>query len=248
MQSVELDSINGISIVYLNRPEKRNSFNSVMISEVIASIKRECAEARGIVLTGRTYFSAGLDLEEIYGFSTLEQASKYFNSLKELVEAITACEKPIVAFVNGSAYGFAVELLYFMDRVIAVDSAKFSLPGVKYGIVPVTPAFSRMLGLWGRALLDPSFNIDARDAARLGLVNEVVDSIDSGYKASLNAVERLSSVPGDSFKLFKQLMMGSLVSDAMPREEELVKELSRHVIKPETKGRLEEFIKRKREK
>ena len=248
MQSVELDSINGICVMYLNRPEKRNSFNSAMIGEAIASIKKECVEARGIVLTGRTYFSAGLDLEEIYGFSTLEQASKYFNSLKELVETITACEKPIVAFVNDSAYGFAVELLYFMDRVIAVDSAKFSLPGVKYGIVPVTPAFSRLLGLWGRALLDPSFSMDAQEAARLGLVNEVVDSVDSGYKAALSAVERLSSIPSDSFKLFKLLMMGSLVSDAMPREEALVRELAKHVIKPETKGRLEEFINKRRKR
>jgi enoyl-CoA hydratase/carnithine racemase len=49
--------------------------------------------------------------------------------------------------VNGSAYGFATELLYFFDQVIAVRGSEFSLPGIRYGLVPVTTDEGNMFAI-----------------------------------------------------------------------------------------------------
>lgn len=245
MPLVEVASHNDVSIITLNRPEKRNSFNLALFNETISAIREACHRSRGIVFTGKKYFSAGLDLGEIYGFTTIDQSTQFFNALKELINTVVTCERPIVALVNDSAYGFAVELLYFMDRVIAVDSAKFSLPGVKYGIVPVTPAFAHILGLRAKAFLDPSFTMSAREAYDIGLVNEVVDSIDSALAAALNAVDRLSSIPNNAFKLFKNMIMGHMLMDIMPKENELLGELARYVLSDDAKNKLSEFVRRK---
>jgi len=156
----------GVGIIMLNRPEKRNAFNKDMFVEVRSAVNDLCSRVTGLILTGNKYFSAGLDLVEVYNFTSVEQARQYFNELISMINSFVKCEKPVVALVNDSAYGFSVELLYFMDRVISLRSIQFSLPGIKYGIVPVTPAFAPYLGIRARAFIDPGFSMTAQDAYR----------------------------------------------------------------------------------
>ncbi len=244
--AVAISMQDGIGIITLNRPEKRNAFNKNMFMEVTNAVNYLCSKATGLVLTGNKYFSAGLDLVEIYGFTSVEQARQYFNELINMINSFTRCERPVVALVNDSAYGFSVELLYFMDRVIALRSVQFSLPGIKYGIVPVTPAFAPYLGIRARAFMDPGFIMTTQDAYDLGLINEVVDTIDEGFKAALNAVKRLASIPGSAFKLYKSFIIGNALRNIMENEDKLLNELARYVTSEEAKNRLRNFAERKK--
>ena len=236
----------GVGIIMLNRPEKRNAFNKDMFVEVRSAVNDLCSRVTGLILTGNKYFSAGLDLVEVYNFTSVEQARQYFNELISMINSFVKCEKPVVALVNDSAYGFSVELLYFMDRVISLRSIQFSLPGIKYGIVPVTPAFAPYLGIRARAFIDPGFSMTAQDACSLGLVNELVDTIDEGFKAALDAVNRLASIPSSAFKLYKSFIIGNTLYDILENEDKLLDELARYVISEEAKNRLRKFIEKKK--
>ncbi|MFP3178101.1 MAG: hypothetical protein RXQ96_03885, partial [Thermocladium sp.] len=80
----------------------------------------------------------------------------------------------------------------------------------------------------------------------LGLVNELVDTIDEGFKAALDAVNRLASIPSSAFKLYKSFIIGNTLYDILENEDKLLDELARYVISEEAKNRLRKFIEKKK--
>lgn len=237
----------GSLIIKLNRPEKRNAFSLELAREVRDAVAQGCGEYEGVIITGEgKVFSAGLDLAEIYGFKTIEESRRYFMAVKDLVITVANCERPVVALVNGSAYGFAMELLYFVDQVIAVRGSQFSLPGIRYGLVPVTPAFAPYLFgmLRSRFFLDRDFRLSADEAVNWGLVHRVVDDVDEGLRVSLELISKINAVPHGVYRAIKRLMITSLIGEVGDRWDELLNTLAEESIKPEVKARIEEFLRK----
>jgi enoyl-CoA hydratase/carnithine racemase len=236
-------------IIKLNRPEKRNAFNLKLTVKAREAITNGCSDSnyRGIILTGEgKVFSAGLDLAEIYEFKTIDEAREYFMTIKSLVVALANCEKPVVALANGSAYGFGMEILYFVDQAIAVRDSEFSLPGIRYGLVPVTPAFAPYLlgSLRTRFFLNRDFKLSAEEALNWGIIHRVVNNVNEGLNIALGMIEMMSSIPRNVYFEIRRLVITSMLDMVRGRWDELLETLARESIKPDVKARLEEFLRR----
>jgi len=129
-----------VSTIYLNRQEVHNALNDVMIRELTDCLNSLAMDdSRIIVLTGKgRSFCAGADLnwmKDIIKYS-FEQNIEDSKRLAELLRLIFTHPKPIIAKVNGSAFGGGVGILAACDFAVAVNDAKFAYTEVRIGLVP----------------------------------------------------------------------------------------------------------------
>jgi enoyl-CoA hydratase len=170
----------GVAVLTVNRPEKRNALNAATRSELLAyldEMKRDPA-VRVVVLTGAgdKAFIAGADIGEFAGRSPVDQFRAMLAS--PVYSAVDAFPKPIIAAINGYCLGGGLELAMACDIRIAADTAKLGQPEINLGIIPGgggTQRLPRLVGL-GNAfkMLYTGDPIDAAEALRIGLVDEVV--------------------------------------------------------------------------
>jgi len=170
----------GVAVLTVNRPEKRNALNAATRSELLAyldEMKHDPA-VRVVVLTGAgdKAFIAGADIGEFAGRSPVDQFRAMLAS--PVYSAVDAFPKPIIAAINGYCLGGGLELAMACDIRIAADTAKLGQPEINLGIIPGgggTQRLPRLVGL-GNAfkMLYTGDPIDAAEALRIGLVDEVV--------------------------------------------------------------------------
>lgn len=171
----------GIATVTVNRPDKLNALNAIVISELAQVVARIAVDrdVRGVVLTGAgpKAFVAGADINELAavdGNTGADVAAKGQAAFR----AIEQLNKPVVAAVNGFALGGGCELAMACHIRLAAPNARFGQPEVKLGLIPGYGGTVRLPRLVGRGraleLLLSASVIDADEAARIGLVNRVV--------------------------------------------------------------------------
>jgi enoyl-CoA hydratase len=165
----------------LNRPKVLNALNRQTWNELrtVFEDARDDPEIRGAILTGAgdKAFIAGADIGELAHVTAVEaeQSSSYGQSVLDLIENLG---KPVIAAVNGYALGGGCETAMACTIRVAADHAKFGQPEVTLGLIPGgggTQRLPRLVGK-GRALqlILSGGMIDAQEAHRIGLVNEVV--------------------------------------------------------------------------
>lgn len=171
----------GIARVTVNRPEKLNALNAVVIRELGDAVARIEADAaiRGVLLTGagQKAFVAGADISELAEQGPVDGRARSLAG-QLAFRRLEQCGKPVVAAVNGFALGGGCELAMACHLRVASETARFGQPEVKLGIGPGfggTVRLPRLVGK-GRALelLLTGQTIDAVEAYRIGLVNRVV--------------------------------------------------------------------------
>jgi enoyl-CoA hydratase len=172
---------NGIAVVTVNRPEKLNALNDVVITELGEVAERLLGDAavRAAIVTGAgpKAFVAGADIAELAGCDSGrgEELSRKGSGIFLRLER---SPKPIIAAVNGFALGGGCELAMACHLRVASENAKFGQPEVKLGITPGYGGTVRLPRLVGRGraleLLASGAMIDAQEAWRIGLVNRVV--------------------------------------------------------------------------
>jgi enoyl-CoA hydratase len=170
-----------LAIVTVNRPEALNALNSRVLRELSMSIEHlsMAADVGAIILTGAgdRAFVAGADIKEMAGLSALEMRA-FSEAGRRLGDAMAACNKPILAAINGFALGGGCELALACDIRIASDRAKIGQPEVNIGIIPGfggSQRLPRLVGMgWAAEMIFSGESIDAGTAERIGLVNQVV--------------------------------------------------------------------------
>lgn len=166
-----------ILIVTLNRPEVRNAINSEMMRDLYDFWRTVNTELRCIILTGRgSAFCAGADLKErnnLDGVTWKKQRAQ----LIEAIRALIACPVPVIASVNGAAFGGGLELVMACDFAYAVHTALFAQPEVKLGIIPGalgTQHLPRACGLRrAKELTFTGETFSAEEACKWGIVNHI---------------------------------------------------------------------------
>ena len=182
-ETVLYEKDGGVATVSLNRPEKLNAFDATMHEELYAALDdaAQDEEVRCLVLRGEGRgFSAGADLAEVVREADGDpDLGEYLrNTYSRLVSKMVEIDKPIVAALHGPVYGAGVGIALACDLRIAAESASFSVAFIKIGLMPdagVTFFLPRIVGL-GRAMQMSMLGdtVDAEEAHRIGLVNEVV--------------------------------------------------------------------------
>jgi enoyl-CoA hydratase/carnithine racemase len=243
-EHVLVDFDAGVFTITFNRPNKKNAF-SVAMYEVMArafSQARERGDVRVIVLRGSEgVFTSGNDLMDFMRRPPTGPDSPVTQFLGHLV----ACEKPIVAAVQGLAIGVGVTMLLHCDLVYAGQSTRFRMPFVNLGLAPeVGSSFllPRMMGYQRAAeliLLAEEFS--AEHAHEYGLVNQVLAD-DAVLARAHAAAQLLASKPPGALRASKQLMRQPFrkqIDEAMAAEYEV---FSRGLTSPEAAEAFQAFF------
>lgn len=197
-----------------NRPKVLNAYNQDVSERLIQGINTLAADdaVRVIVITGAgKTFMAGADIHMVNGWADQGNPEKIRGALKSMFNPnmLEACPKPIIAAVNGLAFGMGCEIAMGCDYRIVTSNAKFALPEIKLGIIPGAGGSQRMLHLVGatRALemISTGDPIDAAEAFRIGLVNQMVDGA-SLWEAVEAFAARLTDKSAGALRTAKQLI------------------------------------------
>lgn len=180
--SLLIETIDGITTITINRPDKLNALNRTVIEELGKAIDEiiNTSEVRSAIITGSgpKSFVAGADINE---FSALDAAGGKALAQRgqDLVfSKIENSSKPIIAAVNGFALGGGCELAMACHFRVASETARFGQPEVNLGLIPGYGGTQRLVQLIGKGrameLLMTGNMIDANTALQYGLVNHVV--------------------------------------------------------------------------
>jgi enoyl-CoA hydratase/carnithine racemase len=180
-QTVLYELSGNVLRITLNRPERRNALNRLAYAEIEAAFRAASADpgVRCVVVTGADpAFCSGEDVKEMMTGEPRAATERVEPKPTPAAMAALDCTKPVIAAVNGSAVGWGMELALYADIRIASEKAQFAELFVKRGLVSDVGGFLRLPALVGPAkaaeLLFTGDAIDAREAARIGLVSEVV--------------------------------------------------------------------------
>ena len=189
----------GVTTLTMNRPQARNALSQGMLRALLdAIIEVSTDEAvRVVILAGAgPGFCAGHDLKEIkaqnYSRNYTEQL---FADCAELMQTIIRLPKPVIAQVHGVATAAGAQLVASCDLAISSQEARYATPGVNIGLFCSTPmvALSRNLSnKHAMQMLLTGDLIDAQNAYRMGLVNEVVDAEELGTK-TMELAQKIAS-------------------------------------------------------
>jgi enoyl-CoA hydratase len=200
--NLEYEKRGPIAYVTLNRPHVLNALNTPTWADLKAAFEdvRDDPAVRGAILTGAgdKAFIAGADINELATVTSAEaeQSSRFGQQVLDLIENLG---KPVVAAVNGFALGGGCETAMACTLRIAAESARFGQPEVKLGLPPGgggTQRLPRLVGK-GRALqlILTGDVIDAREAWRIGLVNDVVPPAELMQRAEAVLERILANAP-----------------------------------------------------
>jgi len=173
-----------IAVITLNRPNVANALNTQMgrdLLHLFRSVLMDPGTLRCLVLTGagNKAFCAGGDLRERSGMSDADWQRQHV-IFEQAFYTLMDCPVPVIAAVNGAAYGGGTEMALACDFVHAAEGARFALTEPKLGIIPGgggTQNLPRAVGLRrAKELIFSATPFSAAEAAKWGMVNRVWSS------------------------------------------------------------------------
>jgi len=222
LPDLEVDLADGVLRLRMNRPEVFNAFSAEMAlafaAEVEAADHRD--DVRVVVLTGTgAAFSAGADISDGAGFD-----AETMTTANRMVRAVVACDKPVLAAVNGVAAGIGCSLALAADLQVATASASFLLAFTRVGLMPDGGSSATVAAAVGRAramrmalLAEP---LAAPEAHEAGLVSHLAP--DEEFAALVDRLAaRLAAGPPLSYAATKRAVNAATLPDlegALARE------------------------------
>jgi enoyl-CoA hydratase/carnithine racemase len=209
----------GVAGLALNRPEAYNALSR----ELLVALQRELDRIRDdpavrvVVITGSgRAFCAGHDLKELQGERTdSAKVRELFDQCSRVMLGLTQLPQPVIALVDGIATAAGCQLVAACDLALATTNARFATSGVRYGLFCSTPMVPLSRNLARKPAMEMLLTgdfIEAEEAHRLGLVNQVVapEKLEDAFDALL---ARLLDKPADVLALgkrtfYRQLEMG----------------------------------------
>jgi enoyl-CoA hydratase len=197
-QTILFDKENGIGTVTINRPQAANALNDLAYAElgqVFQEIEND-KEVRVVIITGagEKSFVAGTDITNMATLNT-QEARQFATSLKKTFDAIYNLPKPVIAAVNGYAFGGGAEIALSSDMIIASENAHFGQLEINVGIIPGSGGTQRLQRLIGinkaKEMIFTGAIIDAKTAYEMGMLNKVVPLADLMKEAKALAQKML---------------------------------------------------------
>jgi enoyl-CoA hydratase len=171
-----------VAVLTLRRPEQLNALNAELVSGLRDRVDAIAADddLRCVVVTGEgKAFSAGADIKEFGELDGPTEFRGFIQHLERTLRALEMLPKPAIAAVNGVAFGGGLELAAACDLRVADPRARFGVPEIKLGLLPGAGGTQRLPRLVpvavAKQMLLTGDPIDAKEAWRVGLVNEVTE-------------------------------------------------------------------------
>jgi enoyl-CoA hydratase len=187
----------------INNPRKLNAMNSALMGALTDTMVEQAAHPRlrAVVLTGAgpKSFIVGADINEMASINNGAEARTFITRLHRCCAAIRDCPVPVIARIQGYAFGAGLEIAAACDVRIASDAATFGMPEVKLGIPSVIEAalLPTLVG-WGRAreIMYLGETFSAAEARAWGLVERVVPATELNGAVDAWIGKLLTSSPG----------------------------------------------------
>ncbi|MCT8140049.1 enoyl-CoA hydratase/isomerase family protein [Anaerobacillus sp. CMMVII] len=207
--TVLLEAHNGIATITLNRPEVKNAINLEMHEDLQQAFTEADNDptVKVIILQGKEgAFSSGADLKSIpvHDFASFDHGDYLAKTYNKLIEIIEAIDKPIIAYLNGTAVGAGLSIALACDFRYAEPSAILGVSFLKIALVPDAGAsyyLPRIVGLQKAVELCLGEPITAEEALSCGLINQIGNPSEFATK--------LTQVPSTTFGLMKKNMRNS---------------------------------------
>ena len=201
-------SENFVGNITLNRPDQFNTFSSVMAEELCGALweMEHDKDVRVILIKGAGKgFSAGVDLSEMFGKTTLEY-HEWVTKMERPLLTMSELTKPVVTQVHGPAVANGTGLVAASDLSVASEDARFGLTAIRVGLSCLGPVIP-IIRLVGRKraleLLLGGEMIGAEEAFKMGLVNRVVP-YDKLEKETLRLVDNLATKSPCAIRMSKK--------------------------------------------
>jgi len=183
MRDLRLEVKRGVATLTIDRPQARNALAPRTMAELGQALDLvKARRARVLVIrgTGEKAFCSGGDLKELEAMHSADDAAAMARLMRGTLDRLTEMKIPVLAAINGDAFGGGVELALGCDIRIAAAHARIGLTQVKLGLMPAWGASERLAALAGRGralhILLSGRVMTADEALRAGLVEEVVES------------------------------------------------------------------------
>jgi 2-(1,2-epoxy-1,2-dihydrophenyl)acetyl-CoA isomerase len=202
VDGVRVSRQDSTAIITLSNPGKRNAFHSAMRARIVGALAEINADAglRAVVLTGADgHFCAGADVSTIaQRISTHHSSRLQLREVHEFARALYAGPKPVIAAVEGDAFGGGFSVACACDRVFAAHGARFGSAFAKIGImgdVGLLYTLTRRVGLAkARELLMLATPVGAEEAVSLGIADELAEK-GGALAAALAYAQRFAAIP-----------------------------------------------------
>jgi len=211
-QNLIVEEESNVVILTLNNPERRNPLTEETKTEMIAALKDigNNASQRSLVITGKgKAFCAGGDLKKIGKIPTEKEIRQIMGKSQELLKSLMGLEKPVIAAVNGDAYGMGCNLALASDFVLASHQARFCEVFIKLGITPDFGALymlPRLVGLWkSKELAYLGRVVEAKEAERIGLITRALPPHELMAEAMALA-KKLAQMPTQAIGRAKRIL------------------------------------------
>lgn len=221
---------NSVCTLTLNRPEKRNSLTPKTLKLLTEEFLKlgEISEIRCVVITGSgdRAFCSGYDIDSI---SDEEIAIENDHPLTEAMQTVKSYPLPVIAMINGHAFGAGLELAVACDIRVCVSDAKLAIPPAKLGVTYHYRGIKQFLNLVGpgftRELFLTGNSVNAERALEKGLVNHVVkrDELEEFTYALAEGVSE--NAPLSMISMKKMINIWEEENPLSEENEELIKSL-----------------------
>jgi len=253
--TIELQRKKNIVTIYLNRPDVHNAMNEKLMKELTTCFKNlsEDKEVRVIILSGKgKSFCAGADLNWMKSMAkySKEENIKDSRLLLDLYEAIYNCPKPVIARINGHAFGGGIGLFAVCDINISVPNCKFAFSEVKLGIIPavISTYIVRRIGLSNmKQLFITGERFNSEHAIKIGLIDHVVPEEELDSFIQKYSEQLISSGP-NAVKEVKKLVESYEKMDINKYKEHTVRKIADLRISKEGQEGINAFLEKRKTK
>ena len=179
---VQYSTKGAVALISLNRPKQINAFNVQMrdeLYEILSLFQKDDSVKVAIIKgNGPKGFCAGADLSE-FGSAPSQIIAREVRWQRDLWGLFLKMQKPIIAQLHGFVIGSGIEIASFCDLRVATESAKFKMPESSLGLIPAaggTQTLPRSIGTANSLkMLLTNFQVDAKTAKTIGLIDRIVD-------------------------------------------------------------------------
>lgn len=219
MDTITYTVSNHVATLTLNRPERRNAINADMrtaLRDVVYRIKND-PDVRVLVLAGSDgHFCAGGDLKSMQGEMTTTQGRSRMHSSHEWLSVLLTLDKPIVAAVDGSAYGAGFGLALAADIILVTPRTRFGMAFLRFGLIPdfaLLYTLPRMIGIQRtKELVFSTRELTGEEALSLGIATELV-AAESLTERAAELASALATASPDAVSLIKRALNSTFEHD-----------------------------------
>ncbi len=209
-KAITFDVLDHIGTLTINRPDYLNALSEQVLLEIQACLNAIDSSVHGLIITGEgeKSFIAGADIKAM---STMNrEEGKAFGRLgQDTTSLIESLPIPVIAAVNGFAFGGGCEFAISADFIYATDNALFGLPEVKLGLIPGFGGTQRLARLIGRQaakeIMFTARNVDVVEAKTLGLVLRSFESKQVMLEAANETLQKILKNSGVAIAVVKQV-------------------------------------------